>query len=49
MNYYTSQGIPDEAWNRCVVNSVNSQGGQYNVLQEYDIAEVFPDGFPVAK
>lgn len=49
MNYYTSQGITDEAWNRCVVNSVNSNNGEFKVLQEYDISEVFPDGFPVAK
>ena len=49
MNYYTSQGITDEAWNRCVVNSVNSNNGEFKVLQEYDISGVFPDGFPVAK
>lgn len=49
MNYYTSKGITDEAWNRCVVNSVNSNNGEFKVLQEYDISEVFPDGFPVAK
>lgn len=49
MSYYSNLRDGDGSWYRCVVNSVNSQGGQYNVLQEYDIAEVFPDGFPVAK
>lgn len=49
MPYYTRQGITDESWNRCVVNSVNSNSGEFKVLQEYNIAEVFPNGFPVAK
>ncbi|MGN1094182.1 MAG: leucine-rich repeat domain-containing protein [Candidatus Neoclostridium sp.] len=49
MQYYTNPIGVDESWYRCVVNSVNSNSGEFNVLQEYDIAEVFPDGFPVAK
>ena len=49
MHYYTNPIGVDESWYRCVVNSVNSNAGEFSVLQEYDIAEVFPDGFPVAK
>ena len=49
MDYYRSENPNDEAWSRCVVNSVNSQNGMYPVLVEYDIATVFPDGFPVAE
>lgn len=49
MSYYQSENPGDEAWVRCVVNSVNSMDGIYNVLEEYDIDEVFPDGFPVAE
>lgn len=46
LDYYGSENPGDEAWFRCVVTSVNSQNGQYPVLKEYDINEVFPDGFP---
>lgn len=48
LDYYRSDNPGDESWLRCVVNSVNSADETYSVLEEYDIAQVFPDGFPVA-
>lgn len=49
LDYYKSANPGDESWLRCVVNSVNSVDGTYSVLEEYDVNEVFPDGFPVAQ
>ncbi len=46
LDYYNSNNPGDESWARCVVSSVNSNNGQYPVLKEYDMDEVFPDGFP---